>query len=382
MRILHVVPCLDPDTGGPALIIPGLCRALRALGLDVSLYTLGDKHSAVTVRRNAEPFPIHWFKPFPGSRWLPTVAFYRRLRRDLAQFDLVHLHSLWNPVISMAGLACRRAGVPYILCPLGMLQEDSLRRKERLKRAYHSAMEYRTLRGAAALHFFTEAEMSDSPLRLRGTKPCFVIPCGVDPFLTRNVVRGEFRKSFPDLEGKRIMLFLGRLHWSKGLELQVEALALLVKDFPTLIWVLVGPDEGEWDLLSRRIAVLGLQRQVLWTGLLPNQRCIEALGDADVFVLTSRHEAHSLAMNEALASGVPVVVTDTVRFDEIETWGAGRVTARNARELASAIAFILSHPEQAKQMREAGLRMVAERLAWPKVASAMVCAYEKVLFQK
>lgn len=378
MRVLHIVPALEPETGGPARFVPALCQALYVSGVEVSLYTFRARKGA-GVDSDGLSFPVHEFKAGLGTHQFPTLTFYREIRQNIPHYDLVHLHSLWNPVISLAAIACRHAGVPYMLSPLGMLQQRALRRKERLKQIYYQLLENRTVRGATAIHFFTEAETRDSQRLLKWPKPVFVVPSGIDASLADRVVKGEFRQAFSDLKGKRIMLFLGRLHWSKGLDLQVEALAFLVRDFPDLMWVLVGPDGGEWPRLSRRIAALGLKHHTLWTGLLPHAGCLKALADADVFVLTSRHEAHSVAMNEALACGVPIVITDTVSFDGIQQWGAGRVTTWEARNLAHAIGEVLANPQQANDMREAGRRMVERCLAWPKVAEAMVKAYEELL---
>ncbi|HVG32900.1 MAG TPA: glycosyltransferase [Pyrinomonadaceae bacterium] len=378
MRVLHVVPSLDPATGGPARSVPALCRALQAEGVTVSLYTFRPADAPVTVS-SGETFPITYFKPFSTSRQLPSVNFYRRLRRDVLQYDLVHLHSLWNPAISLAALCCRRASVPYVLSPRGMLQSGAVRRKARLKSAYYRLWERDTVGHASALHFFTESEAAESEPFMSPNASFTVVRNGVDPDALKDVAAGQFRKAYPSLQGKRIALFLGRLHWSKGLGLQADALALLVREFPDLVWVLVGPDEGEWAHLSEQIARLGLTQHVLWTGPLSQSRCLEALKDADVFLLTSRHEAHSVAMNEALITGVPICLTDTVRFDEIEAYGAGRVVTADAKALANAVAEILNDPARAASMRLAGRRLATEHLAWPKVARAMIEVYEKIL---
>jgi glycosyltransferase involved in cell wall biosynthesis len=260
-----------------------------------------------------------------------------------------------------------------------MLQRSAVGRRRGLKSGYYSLWERNTIAGARAIHFCTDAEAQASRRFLARHKPFAVIRNGVEPVSNAGVDTGEFRRAYPSLRGRRIALFLGRLHWSKGLELQAEALALSVREFPDLVWVLAGPDEGEWARLARQIARLGLENQVLRTGPLTHARCLEALRAADLFLLTSRHEAHSMAMNEALAVGVPLVITEDVRFAEIREWGAGRVVPAHPQPLAEAIASILSRPEEAEGMREAGRRLASERLAWPDIAREMIEAYEEIL---
>jgi glycosyltransferase involved in cell wall biosynthesis len=379
MRILHVIPSLEQETGGPAQIIPALCRSLWTAGVDVALCTFKRNERSVTVSAKAEPFRIQWQKPFSKSRQIPTIRYFQHLRQELGSVDLVHLNSLWNPMISLTASACRQAGVPYLVSPLGMLQHTALKRSRMLKRCYYWLLERHTLSGARAVHFFTDAEALDSRQLVTGKTVPVVIPNGVDPNLAANVTAGRFRQTYPSLQGRRILLFLGRLHPSKGLDLQLRALAVVVKHFPEVMWVLVGPDQGEWVHLSRTISTLGLQSHVLWTGQLSHRTCLEALVDADVFLLTSLHEAHSMAMNEALAVGVPVILTDTVQFDPIQEWGAGSIVPRSAEPLADAISNVLKSDLLSQKMREAGRRLAFEYLAWPKIAVRMADTYENIL---
>ncbi|HJU05318.1 MAG TPA: glycosyltransferase, partial [Nitrospiraceae bacterium] len=225
----------------------------------------------------------------------------------------------------------------------------------------------------------TEAEARDSGTLMEGRAFPIVIPNGIDPSLRTNVATGRFRHAHPNFIGKKILLFSGRLHPSKGLELQLHALAVLVKQFPQVMWVLVGPDQGMWARLRHEACSLGLESYVFRTGLLPHEQCLEALADADVLLLTSHHEAHSMAMNEALCLGVPIVMTDTLHFKEVQEAGAGYVVPWDPGSLAAAVADILQHHDRAVSMRQAGLRLVTDRLAWPKVADAMVRAYEHIL---
>lgn len=378
MRILHFVPSLDLDTGGPARSVPDLCRALSDRGVDQRLFSFRRPGATVAVGEN-EPFQIQWFRPWRTSREFPTLKFYQELMASLEQFDLVHIHSLWNLSVGLASLACRRAGVPYMISPRGMLQKGALRRKRMLKAAYYNLWEHRTIGGASFIHFFTEAEAVESADLVPTNGPqSVIIPSGVDPALGQQINQGSFREAYPLLKDRRIVLFVGRLHWSKGLDIQMKALKILSDEFPDLIWVFVGPDSGEWGKVKRLIRDNGLDRQTLWTGLLSREECLEALLDADIFVLTSRHEAHSMAMNEALAMGVPIVITDTVQFNDLEKYGAGLICPREPEHIANAVKHLLSQPIEARKLSEAGRRLVGERLAWPRVAEAMAKVYTDI----
>jgi glycosyltransferase involved in cell wall biosynthesis len=310
----------------------------------------------------------------------PTLQFYRTLCRKLAQIDVVNLHALWNPVTTAAAAACRKTSTPYVISPLGMLRDAAVRNKGIKKKLYYGLLDRHTVSGAAALTFFTEADAAES-LRNVGKRPppYVLVPNGVDTTSQQRAVQGRFRAAHPELCGKRLLLFLGRLHSCKNLTLQLDAFALLAKKYTDLAWVLVGPDDGEWGKLSSEANRLALKDRVFWMGLQPHQTCLDALADADVCVLTSHHEGHSMAMNEALAAGVPLVLTHSVGFACAERAGAAQVVTSDAARVAEAVARILDDPTLARNMSAAARSLVESAFAWPKVANRLISIYEKIL---
>jgi glycosyltransferase involved in cell wall biosynthesis len=297
----------------------------------------------------------------------------------LPQYDLVHIHSFWNAAVAVTALACRRRGIPYVISPRGMLQSNALARKRAYKEVVYRLWERRTIDSASFFHFFTQAEAADSKNLLGKETKVVLIPNGVDPALDATVHRGRFKANHPELAQKKVVLFLGRLHWSKGLELQVDALGKLPVSFPDIMWVFAGPDDGEIGRLTSMLEAKKLMPYALFTGMLSRAASLEALADVDVFVLSSRHEAHSMAMNEALALGTPVVLTESVGYDEVATAGCGIVTPSTGEALAEGISRVLGDPLLALRMRERAKQYAAERLAWPKVAAAMAQVYESIL---
>jgi glycosyltransferase involved in cell wall biosynthesis len=285
-----------------------------------------------------------------------TVAAWNlsaQIASNYGQFDLVHIHSLWNPVATLAAAGARRARLPYVVAPRGMLDEVCLDRRHNLKRLYAALFERHTVEGAALLHFLSESEAESTRIKWFRFPKHFVAPNGIN--LTRSSIeRGSFRRSFPELKDRQLMLYLGRLHPIKGLDLQLQALSKLVKSNPQIMWVLIGPDDGEWQRLQKAIRELGLEDNARWLGPMMGQERLAALAESDVVVQTSFYECFSTTISEALAVGAPLVITDTVHRPEVERAGAGQVIGRDADELASAIEDILRSPERAESMRAAG----------------------------
>jgi len=378
LHVLHVLPNLKADAGGPSRSVPELCRALSRRGLRVSLLTIGRDPGPPAAGAEDDPIEIVSYSPFPGSTSFPDRRFAPRVRDTLREVDVVQLNGLWNPAISLAADACRRARIPYVLSPRGMLQVTAMQRKHSRKLAYYYLWDRRTVAGAAAIHFFNEYDSEVSKARTPLGMRTALIPNGIDDELQQKVGRGRFRARHRSLTGRKIIISVGRVHWSKGLDVQCEAMAWLAKERDDFAWVLVGPDQGAWEELSRSIAFHGLEDRVLWTGLLPHPQVLEAVADANVFLLTSRHEAHSVAMNEALALGCPVVLTDTVGFDAVRRRGAGIVCQRDAVSLAAAIGDAMWDPPRAARMADAAIALAREELAWSRVAEATATLYSSV----
>jgi glycosyltransferase involved in cell wall biosynthesis len=378
MRVLHVIPSLLPKSGGPSRTVPELCRALVASGTQVTLFSTHVPGNGLTIDPKQESYEVVLFPAADGS-----VAGARQMHRAITvrstEFDLIHIHSLWNFTVTLSAAAARQAGVPYVLAPRGMLSDACLRQSRySLKRAYARAYDHRTVEGARRLHFLNADEQKASQNNWFRYPAHFLARNGVD--LNMEGIRpGTFRARFPELEGHRIMLFLGRLHAIKGLDLQLQALDRLVSKYSDLVWVLVGPDDGEWQRLQTLIESAGLEGNVKWIGPLMGNERFSALVDADVLVQTSLYECQSMTVNEALAIGVPLVVTDSINYGEVQSGGAGYVVSRDSTELANAIDAILAAPDLGDSMRSAGRKFAAAELSWSKIAAIVNAAYGEVI---
>jgi glycosyltransferase involved in cell wall biosynthesis len=355
---------------------------LAETDLDITLYSRRRPGVPVSTE-SGDSFTLRWLPWFDWQHFAPGRGLslvrevYENLIRDIPQFDLVHLHGLWNPVVTLAAAACRQVGVPYVISPRGMLQEVSLRHKQLRKAAFYHAWERRTINGASALHFLSPEER-DSSRRLPIATTKLTIPNGVKPNLSSRVKRGAFRAAF-GLEHHRLVLFVGRIHWSKGLDLQLDSFTRLTTQYPDSKLVLVGPDDGDWPRFQELAVKAGVADRILWTGMRSHEFCLEALADADVFVLTSRHEAHSMAMTEALAIGTPSVLTTTAGGSEVAAAGAAVVTAPEGEALAKAIDAILANPTRADSLRATARAYAAAKYEWPSVAAAMITGYSALL---
>ncbi len=397
MRILQVVATLAPRQGGPSVACPELSRELVRQGHQVSIYASdvdGLGHLEVPLDRPVmdEGVEIRYFRGWSEpSRYMFSPAMWRALRDTVADFDVVHIYSVYGFSSSAAAYWCRKRNVPHMVHPHGSL-DPFLRRRNRPRKWLHTKLlAQRDYRKASAVLFNSAEEMrlaSDWPgLKvpdIAAAPKRFVVPVGLDPrwFLEPDVGAGErLRTSFPELRGRRLVVYFGRINFKKGLDILARAFALLARDRDDIHLVLAGPDtEGYGRKVRGWLAEGGVLEKVTFTGLLEGEYRFAALQQADVFALPSYTENFGQVVAEAMASGVPVVISDQVNiWPEVAKANAGLVVPCDANATANALRSVLEDPAWGRQMGINGRRWVAEHLPWSVVAAQMAHAYEEIV---
>lgn len=387
MRILHVTDTLDPVEGGPSIVTSRLAAAqavidggrhevavfsYRAAGEEAEAKMLAGTPGFDRVRR------ILLARPGRVERVLCRAA-RRALMEAVPSFDVVQLHSVWKPVHIAARAAAVRHGRPYVLTPHGAFHPEALG-QSRLKKAVGMAMGFRAvIRDCAYVHALSAHEQE---LTVKGGfhRRAEVIPNGV--FLAefdRLPARGSFRASRPALGQSPYVVIVARLHPHKGIDILIDALAILRDRFPSLHVVAVGPDFGAKAALEAQIDRLGLRERVHLTGPIYGDQKLGALVDAECFALPSLFEGFSIAIAEALACSVPVVISRDCNFPEVALAGAGLVVERTPAATAEGLARVLSDPKAAGEMRLAARRLIEERYTWEKIAQRTVELYSTVV---
>ena len=381
VRVLHVAASLSATWGGPAATLRSLAPALADFGVDCTIATTAlwqTDAAAPAVGPVTEAFPL-------GGAARIWWAHSPRLRRYLHQalgdgrFDLVHVHELWHHPGLAAGVAARRHRVPCVWTLHGGLNEWPLRRNLK-KRLYLRFLQRSLFESAAGVHALTDAE-AESFRRLGVRAPALVAPNGVA--LPSAQASGSAPAGFawqPAVQGKEVLLFLGRLHPMKGVNLLLSAFIRLAARFPNAVLLIVGPDEaGTQRRMERALAQAGLAQRVVFTGILDGAAKMAALAAADVFVLPSYTEGFSNAILEAMAASLPVVISTQCHFPDVAAAGAGHVVATDVAAIERAIERLLQNPAGRCEMGRKGRALVAERYAWEQVAATMSDWYRGIL---
>lgn len=383
MRIVHVIATLAARDGGPPRICVDMARASAGRGHAVTVHAtdhgMTPEERAAFDREGPDGVTVKIHPAVAGGVWRFSPALARAVDRSVAEADVVHLHSLYLHHDFATWRACRRHGVPYLLRPHGSLDPYIWRRHRWRKCLVERLFMNRVVDDAAALHYTTEEEQHLAEPYVRGAAGV-VVPNGVrfDDFADAPRT-GRFRALFADADPLRVVLFLGRLNFKKGLDLLIPAFAETAARDPAARLLIAGPDDGEEAATRALVGRHGLAAKVRFAGTLRGDDVRAAYGDTDLFVLPSYSENFGNAVVEAMASGTPVLISDKVNIHrEVAAAGAGTVIPCDAKALSEAMARMLDAPDTLAAMGRAA-RTAAEAYRWERVAETLDDAYLQVI---
>ena len=361
VRVVHVTPYFAPAFryGGPPRSVLGLCHGLSSAGVAVEVVTTsadgdGELPRHVTERNDYEGIPVSYVSRRFPRRFFGARGFASALRPTLERSDLAHLHGLWSYPVWVGSRECLRASVPFVVSPRGMLDGGSLAHRRWRKELSLRLWQRASLEKAALLHATSESEKARLE-RMQLGPDVVLVPNGVMAPPPARIRSGE----------PPFVLYLGRLHPTKRLDLLLDAFERVVSQHPHVKLVIAGPPDGVQPeaLLSRTRA----RERVSWVGEVSSERKWELLTQANALVLCSDSESFGVSVVEAMAMGVPVVVTRTCPWREVETARCGFWVNQSADAVASALDTILKAPDESRAMGERGRALVEKRYRWPAI---------------
>jgi glycosyltransferase involved in cell wall biosynthesis len=418
MKILHIVPTYLPAYryGGPIKTVHELNKWLVKKGVEVTVYTTNIDGSGVLDAPVGKEAVIDGVKVFyfPASfrPWKYSRGLSQALAEHIKDFDIVHITSVFLAASAVGAYYARKHNKPYIISPRGSLMKEPLEKgflKNLKKKIYLFLIEKRNLTNAAGIHFTTEMEKEEYLKAGLPLKKAIVIPNGLDTEeFQSNDVRHRyigFREKYGLGKDKKIVLFLSRLNWKKGFDALVPAFAEVIKKEPKAVLVLAGPDDGYLkeilriikdvnqmtsDIQKLKPSIFGtsdVQKienpNIIFTDMLLGDDKTAAYQESDVFVLPSYAENFGQVVVEAMACGLPVIITKNVGIaPSVEKAAAGIVIEKSVNQLTLAILKILSNPDLAKKMGEAGRKLVETEFSSEKVAEKWMEEYKSLINSK
>lgn len=384
MHVLMLTGDLAATSGGPPQVMFETARALARTGVRVTLMALAPA-DGVTAASDPSfaplPVAIERFAPSGPAMLKKSRALRAALRQRIGEFDVLHVHGVWEGCLSDAAAIFRRAGRPVFVSAHGMLDPWSLRQSRwRKKLALALTGPGAMLRHATAIVFATAEESAQASHP--GTSRHAIVPNGIDLAALAAFVAGDAQPLLdraPALAGPgRTILYFSRIHPKKGLDLLVEAFIALAGRHPEVRLLVVGipQDERFAAALIARLDAAGLRARACFVTDLFGPAAKPALAMASIFALPSHQEGFSIALLEALAAGLPVLITDQCHFPEVAEEELGQVVPDDAQGVTAGLAALLALDDAGlAAMGSRGRDLIQRRFSLERIAERLIALY-------
>jgi glycosyltransferase involved in cell wall biosynthesis len=361
MKVLHILASIDKSAGGPSRSVPQTCENVSDLGVDIELI----------VRNSPNPIKVNTSNKFKVNfkSIKQLIGFSKTISKEDISF--IHLQQVWDPYIHVMARAARKKGIPYIITPRGMLEPWIMNRHPLKKKIAMFLYQRKDIKKAVYIHATCEME-KENIRKLGFNNPIVVISNGVE---TNNI---QLKKEWQNVQN---ILFLSRVHPKKGIELLIEAVALLQNS--NLKITIAGEGDASYVLALKKLSVeKGVAEQFDFVGGVYGNAKWELYQKADLFVLPTYSENFGIVVPEALATGIPVITTTGTPWQELETEKCGWWIDLNVPNLVKALTeAIRLQPEVLKEMGLRGRKLVKEKYEIKAVAEQMKGFYEQIVKQ-
>ncbi|MGA3200002.1 MAG: glycosyltransferase [Halobacteriota archaeon] len=389
MRILQVVPYFSWESGGPVRVVYDLARELAKRNHEVVIYTtdVGPLHrlnESEKIRLDSR-VKIHYFRcvnNWIAQKWRLQLSgqMVSAFNTSVKDFDIVHTHETRGFHNVCVWHYARKYGIPYVLQAHGALPKRLEQQGMSFvlsKYVFDAAFGYRTIQGASKVIALTDSEVQQ--YKQIGVKPgnIEVVPNGIDLSDFEDLpARGKWRKRYGIDDDQRIILFVGRLHRTKGIDLLLKAFKEASGVIDDLKLVIMGPDDGFRANLENLVQELQLSGRILFTGFVAQDEKIEALVDADLFV-TPQFYGFPVTFLEACACGTPILTTNHGgELDWIDN-KLGLVVDYDKDSISEAIVSILERDSLRQAFGREAQRLVRDRFSLEKVTDRIEMLYKE-----
>lgn len=386
MKILHVAASMSSKWGGPPRYLAKLTEELAKKDIQSTIYAtykINDKTKVIIPKGvNLKLFPCN----FIGKIWTSySYKLKKAIYQEINNYDIIHIHEIWHFPHYIAYKAAKKFNKPYIVTVHGELSPWCLSYKKIKKKIYSSLIQRRILREAKIINALTNEEEREI-VKFSGNKRIKIVPVGINPNeFKNNFSKRDLNNLYPKIENKKVILFLGRVHQKKGIDLLIKAFTEITKKRKDICLLIVGPIDkkykDEFLEISKNRKSVNL-RNIIFTGLVDERKKLIILSNTDIFVLPSYSEGFSMAVLEAMCNKLPVIVTHQCNFQEITKVEAGIVINPCIEELVKALNELLSNQLMRKKMGGNGYRLILRDYTWEKITNQMIKIYDYILENK
>lgn len=384
------------NIGGPIHSVSALAENLSKRGHKVIVFTTdSNQNEKLNVKKNCpiivdgvevwyfetkNIFENGFFKNVPYFSKSIGYLYSSLMRDKLVEFmpkiDVVHTHLPFIYPTYIASKIAHRFNKPLFYHQRGVLSEKALQYRSIKKKLYLNLIEKFIIRQAERLIALTQYESEIFRKYCAKNQQISIIPNGIDTKQFDHIVK---KNVFNIDESKIVILFMGRLHPSKGANILFHAFLNAFSKNSKLMLVMAGPDEyGLMEDFESIIHDRNLQDHVLFPGMVVGDLKNQLLSRADLFVLPSSSEGFSMAILEALASSTPVLISPECNFNEIELANAGKIVPNDIDLISNMILKLTKDKLSLKRMGENGRNFVSKNYNWETITDQFIDLYKNV----
>lgn len=398
MKVLHIIPAIASVRGGPSHAVLSMVKALRSQGIDAEIATTNNNGTEfldvpLNQRVDYAGVPVWFFPQFsPSSKkfnltvgadkaFIFSPELTKWLWHNIRNYDLIETHYLFSYASTCAGLIARWYKIPYIVRTIGQLAPWALAQSQLKKSLYTLLIERHNLNQAAAIHCTSDGEVEDV-LNFGIQTPTFTLPLGVALPEEISQAKQKLRDAYGISPQTPVVLFLSRLHPKKRPDLLINGFSQLAKKLDCHL-ILAGSGDAEYlTYLTQLVSSLGLADRISFAGFVTGEDKQLLLQGADIFVLPSFAENFGVAVAEAMAVGLSVIITPDVQISPlILEKKAGLVVEGDIELMANAIARLLDSPAERHQLGKNGKCLVSRYYTWNAIAINLISVYKTILEQ-
>ena len=383
MRILHVVPSFAPcfSHGGVVNASYQIAKSQVENGHDVSVFTTDSCDKRLKFENNygvdVDGIKVYYFKnlsnDIKNKMTIDTpIKLPLYIRKNIKNYDIIHIHEHRHSLAIATHRYAKKNHIPYVLQAHGSVLPFF--QKEKMKEVFDRIWGFDILHDACRVFALTQVEKQQYLKMGVQENRIEIVPLGINIEEYSSLPeRGLFRKRYGINDDEKLILFLGRIHEIKGLDLLIKALNKV--RYPKVKLAIVGGDYGYLDEVKRLIGEYNLDN-VIFPGVLTGSDKHSALADCDIFTMPSRYESFTTSGLEAMACEKPLVLTENNHIHDWVNNTTGLCCEFDENQLASCFDELLNNPELCEKFGRNGRELVYKKYNWDMIEKQIENIYE------
>ncbi len=355
MIITHIVSSLNSSQGGPPKVVLDFAKYQMLNGHNVNIVSQLDENKI----NNQRGVNLVMGSFLTKRYYIPSLDFILKIYNNIKVSDIIHLHGVWNGVISVSALISRILKKKVVMTPHGSLDSFNVKNKYFFKKLYYYLFEKNNIDYIQAFHFLSKKEFKNSCwVKNINKKKILIQPNGIDLNYLQKL---KLRRKKTSSKKKFQITFLGRLNKIKNIDLQIDLIHRLNKKKNNYFLNIIGPNDGSLNKLEKKKNILGLNRNIKFKKPVYGIKKYSIIKNSDIVILTSFYECNSVLAIEVMSLGGVLLCTNNCNLNHASRHGAVKVSDYKLGNLVKSV-YYLSNEKNSSLIRKKALKYAKKNL--------------------